>query len=209
MGKSICHKWVKCFFSESQTQTVTVTKAIDQGASRIYILSIILPALLAVVGLVLLSFFIAAIYWRCSCIVAARRRRNSPADSHMIPPYNNFEMSSDFYTRYATPKQNTTHLTHCLSQNTTKQQQLSEWSRTDCGTTSDEDMLDCSSGSVSDVSGQTSDTLSLLSCQENLPPRVHRKKKRRRQRHGCWQSDSNIVTENRYAVLDAAKFTTI
>ena len=163
--------------------------------------------LLVVVGILLVSFFIAVI-WRCPCVVAARRRRCTQANDQTILPFNNFEMSSDIYTKYVIPKQNTTHLTRYLSQNTNKEQ-LSEWPRTHCGTTSDEDMLDCSSGSVSDVSGQTSDTLSLLSCQENLPPRVHRKKKRRRQRHGCWQSDSNIVTENRYAVLDAAKFTTI
>ena len=196
------------FFAETQTTTIQSSKMSDPGATRIDILTVTISALLVVVVCVLLSFIIAVIYWRCSPKHPSNQSRNAQTNTRMLPSYCHL-VSNEICMKYVNPKQERLALiAPSLAHNTAKQE-LSESLETDYGTISDKDAIDYRSELPSDASDRTEDTLSLLSSQENPSPRVHRKKKKRRLRHEYWQSDTDIVTENRYAVLDAAKFTTI
>ena len=196
-------------FAETQTTTIQSSKITDPRATRIDILTVTNSALLVVVICVLLSFIIAVIYWRCLPIDPSSQSRNAQTNTRMLPSYCHLDVSNEICMKNVNPNQERPALIAPSLAHITAKQELSESLETDYGTISDKDAIDYRPESPSDASDRTEDTLSLLSCQENPSPRVHRKKKKRRLRHEYWQSDTDIETENRYAVLDAAKFTTI
>ena len=178
-----------CFFAESQTTAVESSKMIDPRISLVDATTVTIPALLVVVCCVLLLFIIAVIYRRCLPNFPSRLLRSCRTDTQMISSCADVEMTGDIGQ-------------YLVSNNTDREKTpLNQMSWRAISVSSEQRSM-----SKSDASYQTEDTASLLNYKENPSPRVHRKKKKRRLRTEHWQSDSDIVTENRF---DAAKFTTI